>query len=78
MMRYRLRTLLIVLALGPPVLAGVWTYVPVFRAAFSTFTARDGLWLALLIGLAVGFCNHHRRSKRRIAALAQKIVRIRK
>jgi len=26
MFRYRLRTLLIVLALGPPVLAGVWWY----------------------------------------------------
>lgn len=25
-MRYRLRTLLIVLALGPPVLAGLWLY----------------------------------------------------
>jgi hypothetical protein len=76
-MRFRLRTLLILLAVMPPVLAGAWTYVPIFRAAFSTFTPRDGLWLVLLIGLAIGFWNHHRRSERRIAALAKKIVRIR-
>jgi len=29
MPRYRLRTLLIVLALGPPVLAGAWAMIPV-------------------------------------------------
>jgi len=77
MPRYKLRTLLIVLTLAPPLLAAAWTYVPLFRAAFSTFTPRDGLWLALLLGLATGFWVNHRRSERRIAALAKKIARIR-
>jgi hypothetical protein len=76
-MRYRLCTLLIVLALAPPFLAGLWTYVPVMRAAFSTFTPRDGMWMALLVGFAIAFWIQHRRSERRIAALARKIVRIR-
>lgn len=77
MLRYNLRSLLMVLAIGPPVLAGAWIYVSVFRAAFSTFTPRDGLWLALLFGFAIGFWINHKRSQRRIAALAEKIVRIR-
>jgi hypothetical protein len=76
-MQYNLRTLLILSAIGPPILAASWIYVPVFRAAFSTFTPRDGLWLALLLGFAIGFWIHHGRSERRIAALAEKITRIR-
>jgi len=76
-MRYNLRTLLIVLAIGPPMLAGAWLYISVFRAAFSTFTPRDGLWLALLLGFAIGFWINHKRSQKRISALAEKIVRIR-
>jgi len=76
-MQYRLRTLLIVLALAPPALAAAWIYIPVFRAAFVTFTPRDGLWLALLLGCPIGFWINHKRSQRRIAALAEKIVRIR-
>jgi hypothetical protein len=27
-MRFRLRTLMIVLAIGPPMLAGIWSFVP--------------------------------------------------
>jgi hypothetical protein len=77
MPRYKLRTLLIVLGVGPPLLAGLWTYVPVIRAAFSTFTPRDGMWMALLVGFAIAFWTQHRRSERRIEALAEKIVRIR-
>jgi len=76
-MRFRLRTLLIVLAIGPAVLAGLWTYVPVIRAAFSTFTQRDWMWMTLLTGFAIAFWIQHRRSERRIAALAKKIVSIR-
>jgi uncharacterized protein YneF (UPF0154 family) len=76
-MRYNLRTLLIVLAIGPPMLAGAWLYISVFRAAFSTFTPRDGLWVALLLGFAIGFWINHKRSQKRISALAEKIVRIR-
>jgi len=58
-------------------LAWAWIYVPVFRAAFSTFTPRDGLWLSLLLGCAIAFWINNKRSQRRIAAMADKIVRIR-
>jgi|GEM_PF-5145274 hypothetical protein len=34
-MRYHLRTLLIVLALGPPLLAGIWFGLSALRIAFA-------------------------------------------
>ena len=33
-MRYRVRTLLILLAIGPPILAGAWFHATSFRALF--------------------------------------------
>ncbi len=41
-MRYRLRTLLIVLAVGPPVMAGTW---------WTWVTFKELIALALLLGL---------------------------
>lgn len=35
MPRYRLRTLLILLAVGPPMLAGVWSIIRLFSEALS-------------------------------------------
>ena len=42
-MRYRLRTLLIVLALGPPVLAAVWVKYSARREAERQRAARERL-----------------------------------
>jgi len=52
-MRYRLRTLLILLAVAPPMLAGVWfpPTVAVVALAFLVFVA----WFAAVsVGVAVG------------------------
>jgi len=43
MMRYRLRTLLIVLALGPPVLAGAWLSYGKWRAELERREALERL-----------------------------------
>jgi len=76
-MQYRLRTLLIVLALGPPVLAGAWLILPVLRAAILAFTIRDTLWLALIAGISLGWWVKHRQSARRIEALAKRVHHLR-
>ena len=76
-MRYRLRTLLIVLALGPPLLAGVWLILPVLRAAILAFTIRDMLWLALIAGISLGWWAKQQRSARRIDALAKRVHQLR-
>jgi hypothetical protein len=73
MMHFHLRTLLIVLALGPPVLAGLWLYKPVLRAAVFVFSVRDALWLALLIGLTCAWWIRHHRSRKKIDALANRL-----
>ena len=39
MLRYKLRTLLIVLALGPPVLAGLWFAAPVLPEVLQALLA---------------------------------------
>jgi hypothetical protein len=46
MMRYRLRTLLIVLALGPPTIAAIWFY---------PWIVLFGLYVVLNFALAYGF-----------------------
>jgi hypothetical protein len=48
-MRYRLRTLLIVLALGPPVLAGAWWAI---NRGWLQFTLPALLVIAFPFGLA--------------------------
>jgi hypothetical protein len=48
-MRYRLRTLLIVLALGPPVLAGVWFAWPALRAQYVAWQWREVVERAKLV-----------------------------
>ena len=57
-MRYRLRTLLVVLALAPPLLAWLWWFAPIilyflciFAAAFTMFLL--ALWSAVVIGHVV-------------------------
>ncbi len=42
-MQYRLRTLLIVLALGPPVLAGAWFALPALRAQYVAWQWREAV-----------------------------------
>jgi hypothetical protein len=76
-MRYRLRTLLIVLALGPPLLAGLWLYSPVVRATLLAFNLRDALWLVVILGLGIGWWNSQRRSARRLAALSNRFHKTR-
>jgi hypothetical protein len=77
MPRYTLRTLLIVLALGPPALAWAWVWWPAFGAGLLTVTVRDALWLTLIAAILIGFQIQQRRSQRRIEALATRIQRIR-
>jgi len=55
MLRYKLRTLLIVLALGPPVLAGAWMVVlwlhspaPISELALSVAVGGSAILLGLL------------------------------
>ena len=52
MLRYRLRTLLIVLALGPPVLAGVWWYVSKLFEDGTAAVAGAAFVGSMLFGLA--------------------------
>jgi hypothetical protein len=53
MMRYRLRTLMIVLAIGPPVLAGVWlAHVWLIENKVSV-TSLPILLVAFLVGAIV-------------------------
>ena len=49
MMRYRLRTLLIVLAAGPPALATLWSYSSVSLAVMGWFAL---LLFAVFVGLS--------------------------
>jgi hypothetical protein len=44
-MRYRLRTLLIVLALGPPMLALLWLHGAEIVASFQPGPARNVIWV---------------------------------
>ena len=76
-MQYRLRTLLIVLAIGPPILAGLSLYHPVLQATLLAFTIRDALWLTLVLGLSLAWWFKHRRSERRVEALANRVHQIR-
>jgi hypothetical protein len=46
-MRFRLRTLLIVLALGPAVLAGMWWWLDA-SPTFGSVSSEQGLVLAVL------------------------------
>lgn len=58
-MRYRLRTLLIVLAIGPPVLAGIYFYPgPALVVVVS-------LWLIAAHFLEIGLRTHLADEKRR-------------
>ena len=56
-MRFRLRTLLILLAVGPPVLAAIWWVWPEFRRSWLLI----GPWEALLVGLVLFILYGHRR-----------------
>jgi hypothetical protein len=76
-MRFRLRTLLIVLALAPPLMAALWLYSPVVRATLFAFTIRDALWLVLLAGLALGWWNSQQRFARRLSALSDRHHKLR-
>jgi len=51
-MRFRLRTLVIVLVVGPPLLAVAWLWGLAFVSIFLLFALYLGLWFVL--GLAVG------------------------
>jgi hypothetical protein len=52
-MRFRLRTLLIVLALGPPVLAGVWWKLSPLFGYPLLVNALVVLWLSMVFSLGV-------------------------
>jgi len=52
-MRFRLRTLLIVLALGPPVLAAVWWKLSPLLGYPLLVNTLVVLWLSILFGLMV-------------------------
>jgi hypothetical protein len=47
--RYKLRTLLIVLALGPPMLAGAWFALPALRAQYVAWQWREAVEKAKLV-----------------------------
>jgi hypothetical protein len=51
MLRYRLRTLLIVLALGPPLLAGAWWAIAPSLGYPLLVNALVVLWLSMVVGL---------------------------
>jgi len=46
-MRYRLRTLLILLAVGPPVIAFLWLFGPLLSIVFAGIATTSG-WLSLV------------------------------
>ena len=59
-MQYRLRTLLIVLALGPPVLSGLWLAWPtiaVVAAQLLGFLAFVAVLVAAGVGCAMGLAS---------------------
>jgi hypothetical protein len=75
-MRYRLRTLLIVLALGPPVLAGLWfvlvwlrspaaaEWAPIWELALSAAVGGGAVLLGLLLAPRYRALNQNRKPVR--------------
>jgi hypothetical protein len=53
-MRYRLRTLLIVLALGPPVLAVIWSYASALSHADNDLLLA-GVVIWAIVAVCLGF-----------------------
>ena len=62
-MRYRLRTLLILMALGPPVLAGVWTGgLPLLVVLWGGLIACLGVLFVAMVLASIGTADvEHRR-----------------